>query len=635
MKRRFTGIAFLLSVFCFGSLYGQTWQTLPTQGLNSEAVVRVIKKTDMGLTLVTSHGVAISESGMGNDWSFFGDDQSFDLKDIVITPDGKVFGVGIDNRLMQYQEGDGTFDDLSGLLSGEKKKVDMIHLHPVGEGYYLFASGWDSDGIWRSTDGGESWDLYDLAGATTFEEDNVEGLGNWSGSRYIAQEMLTLSDGTLICKYIVGTQVSFDDGDTWYYRKGDYLTASVGGPGSLVQHHYDGTEYVFLASEATSAHYSSLAHAVVNADLGLYWTDIPNSVPRRAGNAKLRLASHSENLLFAHGEGNQIWVTHDNGSIWREAAPAFDANLMGRDMFVIEDSLFLVLPDNQTVVYYDLASPAQWTQTPEMGSISQTSASLNFSSSHFGRVYYVLVPASDNDPSALQIMNGQNSDGLPAGIASSITVGSLDAYSEGIVGLTSNTSYKLCLVHEATNLQVGDVTVLSFSTLADDKAELVSLGVALGELDPGFSPEQVFYSVLLPLGTTSAPGINFQAIASASAEITQPVADLVSEDINDRTAIVTVTAEDDLTTTDYSIEFSVETAVSVGSILNQSLAVSPNPASDRLSVNGVAPGTLVSIYDITGQLLLTSEAGEVNISSLSRGIYLLKVNQKVLRVVVK
>lgn len=58
-----------------------------------------------------------------------------------------------------------------------------------------------------------------------------------------------------------------------------------------------------------------------------------------------------------------------------------------------------------------------------------------------------------------------------------------------------------------------------------------------------------------------------------------------------------------------------------------SLSISPNPAKDVLNIYGTTAGSIASIYSMEGSLILrkkiTSAAGEINISKLASGIYVL------------
>ncbi len=72
-------------------------------------------------------------------------------------------------------------------------------------------------------------------------------------------------------------------------------------------------------------------------------------------------------------------------------------------------------------------------------------------------------------------------------------------------------------------------------------------------------------------------------------------------------------------TTDYSLNKS-----------NTEFSVSPNPAIDFLNISGEQNITSVEIYDLKGQLILnqTNNNKKINVSSLKKGCYLLKIKQE-------
>lgn len=66
------------------------------------------------------------------------------------------------------------------------------------------------------------------------------------------------------------------------------------------------------------------------------------------------------------------------------------------------------------------------------------------------------------------------------------------------------------------------------------------------------------------------------------------------------------------------------------------LTVYPNPASDYISIKNSVEGLMnVRIYSLDGAVLLTaqifSSSQQINVSSLSKGFYLLKVNNQALK----
>lgn len=70
-------------------------------------------------------------------------------------------------------------------------------------------------------------------------------------------------------------------------------------------------------------------------------------------------------------------------------------------------------------------------------------------------------------------------------------------------------------------------------------------------------------------------------------------------------------------------------------IENNNVIIYPNPTNDILSIENVAVGALLTIYDMNGKKLLSCklENQQVNISTLSHGIYILKIDSNDLKII--
>lgn len=66
-----------------------------------------------------------------------------------------------------------------------------------------------------------------------------------------------------------------------------------------------------------------------------------------------------------------------------------------------------------------------------------------------------------------------------------------------------------------------------------------------------------------------------------------------------------------------------------------SMYIFPNPVINTISVAGINPNSMVTVYDLNGKALLTSHAVnnrlDINVSNLSAGTYMLQVNKSVLK----
>lgn len=95
-----------------------------------------------------------------------------------------------------------------------------------------------------------------------------------------------------------------------------------------------------------------------------------------------------------------------------------------------------------------------------------------------------------------------------------------------------------------------------------------------------------------------------------------------------RTAIVTVSSAGGTIQTITVTQDGGTTGLTV--IENSGISVSPNPASKNLTIKGLNPNSIVTIYDLKGKMLITREmtGNQIDISSLPKGIYTLRVTDK-------
>ncbi len=93
--------------------------------------------------------------------------------------------------------------------------------------------------------------------------------------------------------------------------------------------------------------------------------------------------------------------------------------------------------------------------------------------------------------------------------------------------------------------------------------------------------------------------------------------------------------DDEGNTTTCSFELTVTEELGIADVFKQGLAIYPNPASSELTINSKSlPIESIQLFDITGKQLL--EMGNINqnevslnVSTLSQGIYFLKLNNQV------
>ncbi|MFT3919260.1 T9SS type A sorting domain-containing protein [Cloacibacterium sp.] len=79
----------------------------------------------------------------------------------------------------------------------------------------------------------------------------------------------------------------------------------------------------------------------------------------------------------------------------------------------------------------------------------------------------------------------------------------------------------------------------------------------------------------------------------------------------------------------YLVEATNSTALSVDKPLNEkdiTLKIFPNPVSDFVNIKSKSKINTVQIFDISGKLILNSNLSKIDIQTLKKGIYIVKVN---------
>jgi hypothetical protein len=85
-----------------------------------------------------------------------------------------------------------------------------------------------------------------------------------------------------------------------------------------------------------------------------------------------------------------------------------------------------------------------------------------------------------------------------------------------------------------------------------------------------------------------------------------------------------------------SVKTIKDTSTDIGDVYDDSFSVYPNPATTTINVEGSTG--IVYLYNITGNMVLTqdlSQSSSINVSDLTNGIYLLKVDGEIIKVVKK
>lgn len=156
-------------------------------------------------------------------------------------------------------------------------------------------------------------------------------------------------------------------------------------------------------------------------------------------------------------------------------------------------------------------------------------------------------------------------------------------------------------------------------------ASLSDLKVS-GTTVTGFAAGTLTYNVSLAAGTTTVPTVTATATeANATVEVT-PATSLTG-DAAARTTTVKVTSHDQSVIKNYTVVFSVATAVEEN--LSDRIRIYPVPAHDEITATGLAGVTLIEIFDVTGEKVTAIRCEgdstlSVQLAHLSRGLYFIR-----------
>ena len=146
-------------------------------------------------------------------------------------------------------------------------------------------------------------------------------------------------------------------------------------------------------------------------------------------------------------------------------------------------------------------------------------------------------------------------------------------------------------------------------------ADLAELNMD-GDLIEGFEPGVFEYNIELPEGTTEIPGITAVAEDENATVIIVPATELPG------TTTVDVFAEDLITHNRYSVNFTVITDIAQNDA--SKVNVYPNPTSGIFNISGV-DNARVSVYSLTGNLVLETEKGMIDLTTQPDGVYLVRI----------
>lgn len=148
-----------------------------------------------------------------------------------------------------------------------------------------------------------------------------------------------------------------------------------------------------------------------------------------------------------------------------------------------------------------------------------------------------------------------------------------------------------------------------------------------GTVIDGFAADVYTYNVELPENTTATPEVTAVAVSTKAQVAVTDAADVTSDNATERTTTIVVTAENG-DTQEYKVVFAVKKITDVEVDALNSVVVYPNPATDFVQIAN-AEGFRITIMNSTGnvveQNVVNSDNYTVDVSNLTRGIYLIKL----------
>ena len=173
--------------------------------------------------------------------------------------------------------------------------------------------------------------------------------------------------------------------------------------------------------------------------------------------------------------------------------------------------------------------------------------------------------------------------------------------------------------------------------VANTDASLLDLSVN-GTTLTDFAPVTLNYAVLLPFGTINVPNVTY-LVADAFAFVTVTNATNLGGTEAERTTSVLVTAQDGITNIIYTIVYTVDDNIGISKTSVSGISVFPNPATDQLTIRGLAKVNRIEILDITGKMLqkvvVTEDEVTLNVSNLLSGMYFLRMEGHVVKFIKK
>lgn len=131
---------------------------------------------------------------------------------------------------------------------------------------------------------------------------------------------------------------------------------------------------------------------------------------------------------------------------------------------------------------------------------------------------------------------------------------------------------------------------------------------------------------------------NIVAVSADGSEITYLLANVqrIEVQANDVQGKMTILQKDGNKVGNYQkILFATSTSTSLEENKELQIFVFPNPVSHTLRIQGVDENTSLEVYNLTGKSVIKDKGTELDVTSLTQGTYILRINNKYVKFIKK
>ena len=130
---------------------------------------------------------------------------------------------------------------------------------------------------------------------------------------------------------------------------------------------------------------------------------------------------------------------------------------------------------------------------------------------------------------------------------------------------------------------------------------------------------------------------SFVAVSADGDNTTYALADVKRIDVNATatSASMTVLLNDGTTEGTYTKLLFAKDITSIEEVGEVSVYVFPNPVSNTLNIQGVDDTASLSVYSLSGKRLLKEQGTEIDVTSLTQGTYILRINNNYVKFIKK